>query len=1589
MVNYVNLSRVLFWGVLLVLAVRVSSSALITGIVSNSPVTVGEPLIFIGACLGERAELIVCREGSACNTDMPENIICRGAGGECTIATTPNHLGVHLDIATCCNADGCGQLTQLAKWAVYPVPELEEDNGRTEESIPDLSSFPSITHLDASPGEAYVGENITFTADCEGIVVCRIGIPCSLETPASDLFCRGTGDSCTYTNKAHNLGENFAAATCCTAEGCSQTPAKASWNVRSAVPSILSVANTGPARVGENITFAGTCSDHASLVVCKDLVACNNETIGPDLLCRGEGACSVEAKPAHVGVNTAVATCCDGQECDPSTQKTRWEVREQLEPDDPLAAEAAVLRERLQQPHVRIRRLNQVDASFTVAVGFTTASAQQGKVEISRLQDLDALQQVHVRKPKEQLRRGRFTTEMVAVNPLDLPALGSATITLPKEGNVNRIMRCSDYDFAAEVCPAWEVTDIPFTDNSTHIMFTVTGFSGYAGAEVIVVTQAEHLDANRSFISSVYESVRYLDGNWSEPIPDGDYVRVTFETNLTSERDITIYPRVLDGNPIIEVYELNGDTVIATFTSITSDQYHKIFLTGLQGSQDTFDLRVVSGSVAFDHIVDPQSTYDYNSGQGTLHFVYVNAAETTFPPVWGTDGIGGAEIGSYTDVQSDNTAYITQVGGSNTEPSFRFNFTIAENPADINWIFVHINGYATFGGGEGASCYVANFNTPAWNKICDLTTSDGNCDFNITTSITNYIDDGDQLVYLCEGKNLDAADSLNIDYIQVTVDYTAVEPDNTPPYWAFNRTNFTSIRYNETGQFNITYTDNTELDTVIFAVKNDSSDSFTNITTFRVGASTTRIDLAFNLSMSSTNKETFQWRFYGNDTAGNPNATDVFSMVISDTIMSFTQNGTNFTSLRTGQNGMFNITAKDDDGLAMAIFSTRNDTAGPWHNFSAINIGGTSYPIRYNYTARADDGKAFQWKFYVNDTGGTVNESNTFTVLLDDTVAPYYLFNRTNFTSLQQDQNGRFNITANDSTRNLDSIVFAVLEDGGSWVNESTQRMGGSVSRYDIAFNYTISAPGTFQWKFYTNDTSGNMNESEAYSTSVADTIAPYHLFNRENFTSLKQDENGQFNITFNDSGSNLDSIIFARLESGGSWANESIIRLAGASYYDAAFNYTITSAAGEAFQWKFYGNDTSGNMNESETYSLVVASADDAAPYFSFNRTNFTSIKINENGQFNITVADAASPLDTIIFAVKNDTAEWENITTIRTAATSYDLPFNLTISISQGKVQYWKFYANDSNGFMNESELYQVIISDTPPDVTTVYLSDNNNLAAYTNCSGSAACLFNPVSGSNITLAVNITTFDPDNDCNAGDYGKLTIHLCLNSTAKPGCSDNYNANFTIPVENYTRKSTNVCRWTFNTNLTNITPQFFVVNGSYLYHINATSASGARALINDVEANGTWRFNALKSVTFSSSITLGDGDTQLGQWNDGNSTYNMTNYGNQIVFLRWNSTDFTRAGADKNWTLTGWDFLLDDDADHITDDAVTGKIPPLNLTNTTAAYFNHSTGLEVCISKECNAAPLNDTLNTYWHIFPPLGLKSGTYSGTITYIVE
>ena len=138
---------------------------------------------------------------------------------------------------------------------------------------------------------------------------------------------------------------------------------------------------------------------------------------------------------------------------------------------------------------------------------------------------------------------------------------------------------------------------------------------------IIEISKAEHLDENKNFISDIYEQVKALDENWSEPISENEFIRVTFKQKLDNTRDITFYPRVVSGNPKIEVYEVNGTEKLAEFTSLSSDKYNKILLTNLQEEQDVFDLRVVGGSIEIEHIIDPdlniRSGTDTTSASGT------------------------------------------------------------------------------------------------------------------------------------------------------------------------------------------------------------------------------------------------------------------------------------------------------------------------------------------------------------------------------------------------------------------------------------------------------------------------------------------------------------------------------------------------------------------------------------------------------------------------------------------------------------------------------------------------------------------------------------------------------------------------------------------------------------------------------------------------------------------------------------------------------------------------------------------------------------------------------------------------------------
>jgi len=210
---------------------------------------------------------------------------------------------------------------------------------------------------------------------------------------------------------------------------------------------------------------------------------------------------------------------------------------------------------------------------------------------------------------------------------------------------------------------------------------TIMGQKAMQGAYQISITKADHLDNRRILLRDISESVKNLDGRWSEEISPGDYVRITFEKNLSSINDITVYPRIISGDPKIEIYEVGGAKKIAEFTSLHPNEYNKVFLTNLKETQDTFDLRVIEGSLQFDHIIDPAliGDYVYNDTNGNGVFD------------GGDTGLSGIAVRAWNDTNSNGVVDagepVTASNTTNATGHYTLNLSNGDYIIQVNYDF--------------------------------------------------------------------------------------------------------------------------------------------------------------------------------------------------------------------------------------------------------------------------------------------------------------------------------------------------------------------------------------------------------------------------------------------------------------------------------------------------------------------------------------------------------------------------------------------------------------------------------------------------------------------------------------------------------------------------------------------------------------------------------------------------------------------------------------------------------------------------------------------------------------------------------------
>src|SRR3989344_1230906 len=145
-----------------------------------------------------------------------------------------------------------------------------------------------------------------------------------------------------------------------------------------------------------------------------------------------------------------------------------------------------------------------------------------------------------------------------------------------------------------------------------HVLWIVPHLSTQI-FEIIFISSALRLDADKNILEDIYDLVRTRDQNYVS-ILDGQYVRVTFEHLLDNTRDITLFARPTDAGATVtvEVYTFDG-AYVGTFAAISSDGRYSLVLNGLTNPTSVFDLRII-GNIDIDYITDPNAYWVGGTG---------------------------------------------------------------------------------------------------------------------------------------------------------------------------------------------------------------------------------------------------------------------------------------------------------------------------------------------------------------------------------------------------------------------------------------------------------------------------------------------------------------------------------------------------------------------------------------------------------------------------------------------------------------------------------------------------------------------------------------------------------------------------------------------------------------------------------------------------------------------------------------------------------------------------------------------------------------------------------------------------------------
>jgi len=191
-----------------------------------------------------------------------------------------------------------------------------------------------------------------------------------------------------------------------------------------------------------------------------------------------------------------------------------------------------------------------------------------------------------------------------------------ASVTAVAVGN--ELWKCKNWNFTLQECYGEWIFLQSITPGEEYSFLLTPDDPGFGE---ILITNAEHLNSTRGFISDIDDEVRAQDDIWSEPIYTNEFVRATFDTNMTNDNVINLVVRNNESkNTSVEVYEKDGSQILGTTPVITASRQYDIQLSGMSGYNNVFDIRVVNAEnnsgayLEFDYIKDEPGNLQCGTG---------------------------------------------------------------------------------------------------------------------------------------------------------------------------------------------------------------------------------------------------------------------------------------------------------------------------------------------------------------------------------------------------------------------------------------------------------------------------------------------------------------------------------------------------------------------------------------------------------------------------------------------------------------------------------------------------------------------------------------------------------------------------------------------------------------------------------------------------------------------------------------------------------------------------------------------------------------------------------------------------------------